>query len=466
MRSRSVGNRPNYSCRSIRSPQRGITSRKIIEHREAALLSPGAALSLNSRDRELWLGRCQGVHNKLVSTNNTPVHTRFSADRERIHDSKPFRELAGKTQVLIRPKDETVTTRLFHTIQVAQLARTVGRALGLNEDLIEAIALGHDLGHTPFGHAGERALSRFSRGYLGHPFLHNRQSLWVVEILYRWMDLSFEVKDGILRHSGKIERSTKPWIPRADAHLTDSMKNLVTMGDYWKVMTKVASADQALANLTDSKKNPTTLEGCLVKVMDKVASAAQDFADLLDAGLVPNGPFAKLCSLLGLKAKYVTTNPHALHELFLEDLIRNSISNSKEKDAISFSPVVFEGFKFLKGLVDGIIRGKIEFEHEGEKITIEQSPKIKAEDDKAIQIVSALFRRLFNYYLVYGHKYFEDPATPYYCVPFWPLASSDARNAPFVKQMVALKTIDEIAEMTDRQALEMYEQEVLPRSLL
>lgn len=220
-------------------------------------------------------------------------------------------------------------------------------------------------------------------------------------------------------------------------------------------MHKVASADQDFADLTDSKKNPTTLEGCLVKVMDKVASAAQDFADLLDAGLVPNGPFANLCSLLGLKAKYITTHPHALHELFLEDLIRNSISNSKEKDAISFSPDVFEGFKYLKRLVDGIIRGKTE-----------QAPIIKAEDDKATQIVSALFRLLFNYYLVYGHKYFEDRATPYYCVPFWPLTSSDARNAPFVKQMVALKTIDDIAEMTDRQALEMYEQHVLPRPLL
>lgn len=447
MRSGSIENRPNYSHRNLRSPRGDVTKRRIIERREAAQLSPRAALSVNARDHDLWLRRCQGVHHRLVS--RTPVHTRFAVDKERILDSKPFRKLAGKTQVLIHPKDETVTTRLFHTIQVAQLARTVGRALGLNEDLIEAIALGHDLGHTPFGHAGERALNGFAKRYLGPraSFEHNRQSLWVVEKLYPWMDLSFEVRDGILRHSGKIERSNKPWIPGADVPLTDSKKVPTTIGGWWKVMTKVASDDP----LTDSKKNPTTLEGCLVKVMDKVASAAQDFADLLDAGLVPDVLFANLCSLLGLEAKYVTTNPHALHELFLEDLIKNS----KGKSAISFSPEVFDGFKFLKRLVDGIIRGKTE-----------QAPIIKAEDDKATQVISALFRRLFNYYLVHGHKYFEDPATPYYCVPFWPLTSSDARNAPFVKQMVALKTIDDIAEMTDRQALEMFEREVLPRPLL
>lgn len=129
--------------------------------------------------------------------------TCFQQDRERIVHSKAFRRLKSKTQVFISPKGDHYRTRLTHVLEVAQISRTVARALGLNEDLTEAIALGHDLGHTPFGHAGEAALNRL----VGH-FRHNEQSLRVVEVLEEYspdfpgLNLTAEVRDGILNHTG------------------------------------------------------------------------------------------------------------------------------------------------------------------------------------------------------------------------------------------------------------------------
>ncbi len=132
------------------------------------------------------------------------VRTLFQRDRDRILHSKAFRRLAHKTQVFISPEGDHYRTRLTHTLEVAQIARTIARALRLNEDLTEAIALGHDLGHTPFGHTGEHMLSHLTEG----DFSHNKHSLRVVEVLEnngRGLNLTFEVKDGILNHptSGK-----------------------------------------------------------------------------------------------------------------------------------------------------------------------------------------------------------------------------------------------------------------------
>jgi dGTPase len=127
------------------------------------------------------------------------LRTPYQRDRDRIIHSKSFRRLMHKTQVFIVPSGDHVRTRLTHTLEVAQIARTIGRALGLNEDLIEAIGMGHDLGHTPFGHAGERALATIVPG-----FRHNEQSLRIVDKLERdgqGLNLSDPVRDGILRHS-------------------------------------------------------------------------------------------------------------------------------------------------------------------------------------------------------------------------------------------------------------------------
>ena len=135
-----------------------------------------------------------------------PLRTAFQRDRDRILHCKSFRRLKFKTQVFIAPEGDHYRTRLTHTLEVSQVARTLARCLHLNEDLTEAIALGHDLGHTPFGHSGERSLDRLTE----NGFRHNEQSLRVVEVLEggEGLNLTKEVRDGILKHSGSLKPET------------------------------------------------------------------------------------------------------------------------------------------------------------------------------------------------------------------------------------------------------------------
>ncbi len=161
--------------------------RKQIEERERANLSQYACCSADSSGRQKDEELC-------------PVRTLFQHDRDRILHSKSFRRLKHKTQVFLSPEGDHYRTRLTHTLEVSQVARTLARALELNEDLTEAIALGHDLGHTPFGHAGERVLADLVPG----GFRHVEQSLRVVDHLEkegRGLNLTLEVRDGILKHS-------------------------------------------------------------------------------------------------------------------------------------------------------------------------------------------------------------------------------------------------------------------------
>ena len=169
-----------------------MNKRVDIEKREHLYLSSFATKSDESRGR-------------LVPEEKCVIRTDFQRDRDRIIHSKAFRRLMHKTQVFLSPEGDHYRTRLTHTIEVSQIARTISRGLGLNEDLTEAIAMGHDLGHTPFGHSGEAILNQiYSRG-----FKHNVQSLRVVDILEfngdrRGMNLTQEVRDGILNHTGPV----------------------------------------------------------------------------------------------------------------------------------------------------------------------------------------------------------------------------------------------------------------------
>lgn len=166
------------------------------ERDEERRLATGAALAMRSRGRRFYEEPC-------------PMRTDFQRDRDRIIHSKAFRRLKQKTQVFIAPEGDHYRTRLTHTLEVAQIARTMARLLRLNEDLAEAIALGHDLGHTPFGHAGEAALNRL----MPEGFTHYEQSLRVVDLLEvgkrpgLGLNLTAEVRDGILGHTGP----KKPW---------------------------------------------------------------------------------------------------------------------------------------------------------------------------------------------------------------------------------------------------------------
>ena len=161
---------------------------------EKTILSPYAALSAETRGRER-------------PEQESPYRTAYQRDRDRVLHSKSFRRLKHKTQVFLAPEGDHYRTRLTHTLEVAQIARTIARALGLNEDLTEAIALGHDLGHTPFGHAGERCLDKCLEG----GFRHYEQSVRVVEKLEntgRGLNLTWEVRDGIYHHTKGEEAAT------------------------------------------------------------------------------------------------------------------------------------------------------------------------------------------------------------------------------------------------------------------
>ena len=161
--------------------------RKRLEDNESSCLSSHASLSKKSKGRKKRETKC-------------PYRTDYQRDRDRIIHSKSFRRLKDKTQVFLAPYGDHFRTRLTHVLEVAQISRTISRALGLNEDLSEAIALGHDLGHTPFGHAGEQALNKIH----GNGFKHYMQSLRIVDYLEKngkGLNLTFEVRDGISKHS-------------------------------------------------------------------------------------------------------------------------------------------------------------------------------------------------------------------------------------------------------------------------
>ena len=172
-----------------------------LHRREKEFLCKEACLSANTKGRRF-----------PASADNT--RTEFQRDRDRIIHSKSFRRLMHKTQVFLSPEDDHYRTRLTHTLEVAQIARTIARALFLNEDLTEAIALGHDLGHTPFGHAGERQLNRM----MSCGFVHAEQSLRVADVLDR-LNLTYEVRDGILCHTNKKAETLEGQIVRLADHI-------------------------------------------------------------------------------------------------------------------------------------------------------------------------------------------------------------------------------------------------------
>ena len=168
--------------------------RENMEQRERELLSPYASHSADTRGRDRPEEECD-------------VRTAYQRDRDRILHCKAFRRMKDKTQVFLAPQGDHYRTRLTHTLEVSQIARTIAKALRLNEDLVEAIALGHDLGHTPFGHAGERALDQIHPG----GFAHYKQSVRVVEVLEKngnGLNLTWEVRNGIMNHRTSGNPST------------------------------------------------------------------------------------------------------------------------------------------------------------------------------------------------------------------------------------------------------------------
>ena len=252
-----------------------MTIRERIETFEEKLLSPRAVLSKNSQGR---------IHVE----DSSELRTDFQRDRDRIIHCKSFRRLMHKTQVFISPGDH-YRTRLTHTLEVAQISRTIAQGLCLNEDLTEAIALGHDLGHAPFGHSGEQVLNRILKDQGG--FTHYEQSLRVVDILEKdgeGLNLTFEVRDGIVNHTGK--------------------------------------------------RKPQTLEGYVVKLSDRIAYLNHDIDDALRGGIIKEDKLPAFClDILGKK-----------HGERINTMVADVIHYSMGQDYVSPSPEIKQSIDSLR----------------------------------------------------------------------------------------------------------------------
>jgi dGTPase len=291
--------------------------REYVEEKEKQYLSPFSTLSVNSKGRQKPEEKCD-------------IRTDFQRDRDRIIHSKAFRRLKHKTQVFIAPEGDHYRTRLTHTLEVSQIARTMGRALRLNEDLIEAISLAHDIGHTPFGHAGEEALDSILKKYIpSASFRHNEQGLRVVDFLEKngeGLNLTYEVREGILYHSKGME---------------DLRKAL-------------------------REKEKVTLEAQVVMVADRVAYINHDIDDAIRAGLIKEEDIPSEClNILG-----------KTHSERIGKMVRDVVRESEGKPYIALSEETLNAMELMKN-----------FLYE----TVYEHPLILQELEKAKRLLYQLF---------------------------------------------------------------------------
>ena len=260
--------------------------RESMEELEKQYLSPYASLSQDTKGRDRWEPLCD-------------IRPEYQRDRDRILHCKSFRRLKHKTQVFLAPEGDHYRTRLTHTLEVAQIARTIARSLRLNESLTEAIALGHDLGHTPFGHSGERVLNEICE----EGFVHSNQSVRVVELLEKdgiGLNLTKEVRDGILNHR--------------------------TSG------------------------RPSTLEGCIVRLSDKIAYINHDIDDAIRGRILVESD---------LPAEYTELLGGSVRDR-LNNMIHDIISHSLDKPRIQMSPGMEEAMSGLrKWMFLNVYRGSV-----------------------------------------------------------------------------------------------------------
>ena len=256
-----------------------MTIREEVERLEHKRLNPLASFADRSKGRP-----------QQEDPRENEVRTCYQRDIDRIVHSKAFRRLMHKTQVFLSPEGDHYRTRMTHTLEVARIARTITQALGLNEDLAEAIAMAHDLGHTPFGHAGEVALTQC----LGTPFRHNEQSLRVVDVLEKdgaGLNLTHEVRNGILCHTGD------PW--------------------------------------------PDTLEGMVVRRSDQIAYVNHDIDDAIRAGILTNEDIpASISDVLG-----------RTHRDRINTLVCDAIHTSREAGTVTLTPQVDTALKELRSFM-------------------------------------------------------------------------------------------------------------------
>jgi dGTPase len=337
----------------------------------------------------------------------------FARDRDRILYSGAFRRYVGKTQVVYFASqfDEHITNRAIHTIQVSQISRTIGRLLRLNLDLAEAIALGHDLGHPPFGHDGEMILDELCQHYgIGH-FLHNVHGLYYVDRLAsrnQGLNLTFQVRDGMLFHDGESARqSLAPCRGRREQDIAEYI-GLTAAGERpdWV---------------------PSTLEGCVVRLCDTVAYVGQDFEDGIRLGLLKKGDLPReICEILG------DTNSAIINSLVC-DLVESSL----DVDLIGLSPGVCEAFVSLRDFNFQRIYSHREIRRERKRIAGAFRLMFEhfLDDLEKNRSSSIIFRHFLNNR---SEKYLEESSRP-------------------------VKVRDYLATMTDRYFSQVFTSQFVPR---
>ncbi len=331
--------------------------REMLERDEEQRLSPHATLSSRSRGRMKEEKACE-------------LRPAFQHDRDKILHSKSFRRLKHKTQVFLAPGGDHYRTRLTHTLEVSQIARTIAKSLRLNEDLTEAIALGHDLGHTSFGHAGEAVLNEIVPGGFRHP----EQSLRVVDMLEkegRGLNLTHEVRDGILRHS------------KGEGDIISD----------------------------DPQTMPDTLEGRVVRVADIIAYVNHDMDDALRAGVITHADLPQDC------IAFLGDSQSSRIDAMVKDVVRTGLKEDGRRIALSepfleatmklraflyrevyFAPVVFANFvkasKILKELYAYFLENEGEFVKESGMANREEPLERRACDF----VAGMTDRYAFNFY--------------------------------------------------------------------
>ena len=332
-----------------------MTIRESMEQLEARTLSPYAALSRDTKGRDRQEELCD-------------IRPEYQRDRDRILHCKAFRRLKHKTQVFLAPEGDHYRTRLTHTLEVAQIARTIARSLAMNESLTEAIALGHDLGHTPFGHSGERILDEVCPD----GFAHYKQSVRVVEVLEhdgKGLNLTKEVRDGILNHG--------------------------------------------------LSASPATLEGHIVRLADKIAYINHDIDDAIRARIFKEED---------LPGEYTDILGDSVRER-LNTMIHDIIENSLGKPEIVMSPSMEKAMKNLRGwMFDTVYSGSVAKEEEGR--------------------AQRMIQFLYDYYMEH-----VDILPGEY---LWLMEERGEKQERVV--------CDYIAGMSDRYAIDMFEELFIPKS--
>ena len=328
--------------------------RMMQEEREKRMLGPNAARSAETKGREHPEPQCD-------------IRTDFQRDRDRIIHAKAFRRMKHKTQVFISPEGDHYRTRLTHTLEVSQNARTIAKALRMNEDLVEAIALGHDLGHTPFGHAGERALNEVCP----YGFCHSEQSVRTVDLLEKkgaGLNLTIEVRDGIRNHQ--------------------------------------------------TKGNPFTLEGKIVRFSDKIAYIHHDMDDAVRAGILKESDVpAEIREVIG-------STPGGRLDCFIHDIVTASMG----KNDIQMSPPVEEAMmKMRRFMCENVY----------------YNPLAKSEESKAEMLMETLYQHFMKH------------------IDELPGEFLDLLSEGEAKEQVIC---DYVGAMTDRFAIATYDDIYIPKS--